>query len=277
MRTRDFAFFSLLLLVASACSAPAAEPTSTQTLEAATSAATLGPSVTPEPTQTPTEATLQLEVVESYQWQQYYTDGITPFAQYIAAIVRNPFDFAVDITGLPTALLFDSTGESVLRTEGAIVFDGNVLGLDQILPGESIGIVICACHGRTTVEFETWQLDFDLKEITPIPVSTDFDVSLDGFEFSNQFGIADAIHGTLRYTGDQPLRGIIVKIFLRDADGKLVAVGALPLLGDRIQGGYANIQPGDTFDLSQGVFVDAALKGQTLIPEVSAIGIVAEQ
>lgn len=181
----------------------------------------------------------------------------------------------MDIIGLPTALLFNSAGESVLRTERVIVYDGD-LGLEQVLPGESIGIVICACYGSTTVEFETWKLDFDLKETSPIPVSTEFNVSLDGFEFSNQFGIADAIHGTLRYTGDQPLRGIFVRIFLRDAEGKLVAVGGLTLLGDRIQGGYANIQPGATFDLSQGVFVDAALKGQNLTPEVTVVGIIAE-
>lgn len=276
MRSRDFAvFFSLLALIASACSAPPS-PTSTQAIaEIATSPATSEPSATPEPTLAPTEASMQLEVVESYQWQSYYQDG-TPASQYIAAIVRNPFDFAVDITGLPTALLFDSAGEKVLRTEGVTVYDGNSVGLEQILPGESIGIVICACYGTTTVEFETWQLDFDLKEITPIPVSTDFDVSLDGFKFAEQFGIADTTQGTLRYTGDQPLRGIFVRAFLRDAEGKFVAVGALSLLGDRIQGGYANIEPGATFDLTALVFVDPALKGQNLTPEVSVIGIVAE-
>ncbi len=278
MRVHYFVGILSLLLVMSACSTPdTLEPTPTQVLEAtATSAATLEPSATPEPTQMPTTASLQLEVVESYQWQSYYQDG-TPFAQFIAAVVRNPYNFTVDITGLPTALLFNIAGESVLRTEGVTAYDGD-LGLEQILPGESIGIVVCACLGSTTVEFETWKLDFDLKEITPIPVSTEFDVTLEGFEFSDQEGIADAIHGTLRYTGDQPLRGIFVRIFLRDADGKFVAVGGLTLLGDRIQGGYANIQPGvATFDISQGVFVDDALKGENLFPEVTVIGIIAEQ
>ena len=275
MRSRNFAvFFSLLVLIVSACSAPA-EPTPTQAIaETATSAATLEPSATPEAEQTPTTAPLQLEVVESYQYQAYYTNG-DPIAQYIDAVVRNPFDFAVDITGLPTALLFNSAGESVLRTQGVIIYEGSFIGLEQIMPGESIGIAICACNGRTTVEFETWQLDFDIQEIAPIRVSTDFDISLDGFAFADQFGEA-SIHGALRYTGDQPLRGIIVRIFLRDADGKFVAAGQLALRGDRIQGGYANIEPGATFDLFHGVSVDAALKGQNLIPEVSAIGIIAE-
>lgn len=270
-----FAVVLLTSLILFACNSAA--PVADIPTMATEPPATLEPSTTPEPSLTATEAALQLEVVDSYQWD-YSASGDPNFATtYIAARVRNPYDFAVDIHGLATVLLLDSAGETALRTEGATTFEGSFLGLEQIMPGETIGILFCACYGSRTVEWETWKLDFDLREIEPIPVSRDVDINVDGFVFSNQFGIADAVHGTLRYTGDQPLRGIWVRYFVYDEAGKFVSAGALALLGDRIQGGYANINTGDTFDLLQGIIVDQSLSDQNLRVEVTAIGIIADQ
>ncbi len=53
------------------------------------------------------------------------------------ALVRNPYQFPVEVVGTPAARLFNGAGEFVYRSRGADILEGSLMGIDQILPGET--------------------------------------------------------------------------------------------------------------------------------------------
>jgi hypothetical protein len=167
-------------------------------------------------------------------------------------------------------------GESVYRSRGADVLDGSLMGLGRILPGETIGIYFCACGTVASVvvpPWESFQLDVDLRQATPETVSTDFRLTPANVFQGESFGVAF----TGVYTGAQPLRGIAVRMTVRDPDGNYLGSGEVGILGDPTTGGYESIQPGDSFDYTVSIFLDPTWEDQALDYELLAVGPLAEQ
>jgi hypothetical protein len=276
----------VLVLVAGvlpgACGGPAQAPVVTEATHAPTKTGTAPPSETPKPSDTPeptataTEPALQLEVLEWHRWP----DAREPNMGwgYVNALVRNPYDFPVEVTGSPTARLLDEAGAFVIRSLGADVLDGSLMGIGQIRPGEAVGLYFCACGtvGSMVVpEWESFELDFDLREAQPVEVTTDFQLAPHRIfvqEAYNFFSVA--FNG--RYTGSEPLRAIAVRMTVRGPNGEYLGSGEVGILGDRTTSGFDRILPGDIFDYTVSVPMEPSLLSEALDYELFAVGSLAE-
>jgi hypothetical protein len=274
----------VLVLVAgvlpAACGGPAQAPVVTEATHAPTKTGTAPaietpkPSDTPEPTSTPTEDALQLEVVEWHRWADP-EQGVYQGWGSVYALVRNPYGFPVEVVGTPTATLLNGAGEFVYRSRAADVLDGSLMGIGQILPGETAGMYFCACGtvGSVVVpEWESFELDLDLREAQPVVVSKDFQLTPHNV-FQGEF-FSVAFTGT--YAGDQPLGAIAVRMTVRDLNGNYIGSGEVGILGDRIPGGQESIQPGDRFDYTVSVLLDPSFEREALDYELFAVGSLAE-
>jgi hypothetical protein len=232
------------------------------------------PSDAPEPTPSPTEPGLQLEVLEWHRWEHPEQELYRGWGS-VYALVRNPYGFPVDVIGTPKVKILDGTGKTVYTSLAADVLDGSLMGIGQILPGETIGVYFCVCGTAASVaipQWESFQLDFDLREAEPVAVSTDF--QLRPYRVFQEESFSVAFTGT--YMGHQPLRGIAVRMTVRDPNGNYVGSGEVGILGDPTAGGYESIQPGDPFDYTVSVLLDPALESAALDYELYAVGSLAE-
>lgn len=266
----------LALFLAACTSAPAASTSAVASSNTAAplnteAAATSVPTEPLVPTLTPTAEGLSLEVLEYYRWTD---DNGNPLVNFL---VRNPYDFPVKVYD-PRVRLLDSTGEIVHRS-GDVFFNFALdIGWGRILPGETIAGQICVCLGGGVMEipdWETFEFVLDIEETEPVAYTTDLEINL-GKLIYNDGNSFHAI-GTLRNTSDQPLRLAFARLIVRTADGRFVGFGIAGVKGDFFDGRYADIEPGDSFDITVPVYLDSALAGESFVVDVSAIGMVANE
>ena len=283
VRIRFAQTVSLIGLVFASCGSPDAigfPPAVSTSQHGAGPAATL----TSTAETTPTENPFELEILEWHRWAEPLDEyDVERGWSYVYTLVRNPHEFAVEVVGTPTARLFNGAGEFVYRSRGADILDGSLMGIGQILPGETIGIYFCACGTAGSVavpEWESFALDFDPRETEAVTLSTDFQVSPINVNQADYFSVIY----TLTYSGQQPLRAVAVRLTVSDQEGSYLGSGEVGILGRRSADGYDPIQPGTTFDFSGmnedppavSVLLDPAYKDAPLTYEIYAVGSLAE-
>lgn len=269
---RNFAIAIVLLAALAACSSPppaatqAAPPTNTATpLPAATA------TEPPTPTFTPSPVPFQLEVLEFHRWTDVNGNAL------VEALVRNPYDFAVQVFD-PKVALLNSAGEIVHRSSDVFFNVAADIGWGLILPDETVTANFCACagYGITEVpEWESFQFVLDIEETEHAAYTTDLDVTLGSFKYSDRNSYY--AQGTVTNTSGQPLRLAFVRVILRDANGAFIGGGIAGVIGDFVDGRYVSIEHGDSLDFTLPAYLDSALANERFQVEVSAIGVVAKE
>src|SRR3990172_6624006 len=161
MKARNFAIaFVILSFAVAGCSSPASAPTQITTPPTQVAqAATPSTPATSEPSPTATEVTPQLEVVECYLWTEL-----------------PEFEGDVPLTFI----------EVLVRTRDIHLYLYADAGWNMILPGETVPGQIIAWPNRFISEKPEWDsftISADIEEATPIPYTTDLDITTGSFTY----------------------------------------------------------------------------------------------
>lgn len=285
MKARNFAIaFVILSFAVAGCSSPASAPTQITTPPTQVAqAATPSTPATSEPSPTATEVTPQLEVVEWYLWTELPEfEGDVPLT-FIEVLVRNPYDYPVNV--YEPAVQFLNAGEVVLRTRDIHLYLYADAGWNMILPGETVPGQIIAWPNRFISEKPEWDsftISADIEEATPIPYTTDLDITTGSFTYREDSLYSVSVstlytNGTVTNTSGQPLKTILLRSIVRDASGHFVGSGLIGVIGDFFDGKYQNLEPGGIFEIQYlPAYVNPALSSEPLQFEVTGFGIIAE-
>jgi hypothetical protein len=280
MRTHHLTIiFSLLMLLAPACTSSA--PTESQPAQPPTDTIAPTEAATAEPSQTPTPALLDLEILEWFEHDNPNKANAEDTDTTVEILIHNPNDFHVRVIREVVELRFlNAAGEVVYTNPNPFFYIWNG---EWMTPNQTVAIQACVCFwnsGLETKEWETFELIAPLEIIEPPAYTTDVEVTAEFVlleEVTHGYS-GPAVDITYTNTSDQVLESIASLVFARDANGRYVGMAsfgnAVVSFREDAETQSRGIQPGDTANGFQDSEVDY-LGNERLTYEVQAIGIIA--